>query len=501
MMLAGEHGLPLRQQIPSMLKWVECHQAYLDFNSVLFDVYEGELLKYIQADLRKQLSEQSYAQVAHRIAPINVLVKVVDKLSKIYQQDPSRSVERPKVDGASEPENDQRDEDSELLAWYAEKMSVNHKMNVANEFFNLFKASLVQPYVHRGVPSLRIIPNDRFIVMSTDPVEPTRPTHVIIPYGTKEKCTTNPRSKAETYRTVRVYHAHTDMEFLIFNSDQEVEIEDMRALGNEDGVNIFGRLTFTYVNRSNNLLIPKADRDGFQITKLIPILFSDLNFAVMFQAFSIIYGINIDEQVMTMAPNSFWRFKSDDKAEGKAEIGTIKPEVDISEVIELIRTIFSLWLNTKGIQAGAVGQADGNNFASGISKILDEMDTSEDRQRQVSFFKTGEQDLWDLILNYMHPVWVKSGMIENKATFSADASVKTNFAEQVPTFGRGKLVEDLDKEVGAGFMPRSEAIHRLNPHKTEKELVTYMARIDNERIEIVDMDKPADEEDDDDDQS
>jgi len=464
--------MSLESLIPSFLAHIERHSEYLAFNSILFDVYEGELKKYVEADLRQQLSGQSFEQARHRIAPVNLTKKIVDKLSKIYQQSPARNVQ------------DGTDKDQELLTWYEDRLKFDRKMNGANEFYNLFGATLIQPYAHQGIPKLRAVPNDRFLPFSIDDVDDTIPTHLIFMHGTKSYRTKKANGEyttREQYEDLPVYHVWSDTEFIVINSRGDIDSEEMARLGNPEGINLLGALPAIYINRSETLLIPKADIDGFTMTKLVPILLSDLNFAVMFQTFSIIYGINLDEENLKLAPNVFWRFKSDNKTEGKAEVGTIKPEVDINDVLGLIQSEFVLYLNTRGIKAGAVGNLTTENLASGVAKLLDEMDTSESRQEQSTVFQDSEQELWDLVLNRYNPYWIKAGLISSTQQFTSSASVLTNFAEQVPLTRRGDVVKDQESEVKAGFTTRRRAIKRLNPKMTEAEIDELMEEIDEEQ--------------------
>jgi hypothetical protein len=200
----------------------------------------------------------------------------------------------------------------------------------------------------------------------------------------------------------------------------------------------------------------------------------------MYQCFSIVYGVDIDSEKLERSPNAFWILKSDD-ASKKPSVGQIKPQVDISQTLELVKSELILWLETKGIKAGAVGQLTGQNFASAVSKIVDEMDTVEDRKKQVVLFQAAEQQLWNLILNYMHPVWAKAGIIENKKLFNPKAEIKIEFPEQIPLITRDELVQGQKIEVEAGFTSRKRAIRRLNPSMKPSEIDELISEIDEER--------------------
>jgi len=451
--------MALKDQIKPITEFISSKKEYLQHNEDLFTIYEGDLLSFVEKALKEQLNEQSYEQARGRIAPINILKRIVDKLSKIYQQNPSRHV----IDGS--------EADSELLKWYENSFKIDQKMNVCNEFFNLFKTSLIQPYLHNRIPQLRVIPSDRFLPYSDDNVDPTNPTAIII-YDRESVDSAGNRTK--------VYYIFTDTEFLIFNDKGEILYDEMAEFGNPEGINEIGKIPFIYVNRSNNLLVPYQDTDTKRLTVLISVLLSDLNLGVLFQSYSILYGINVQSHNLSFNPNAFWILENEDP-EKKPEIGMIKPQIDIDAVLGLIQSELSFWLNSRGIRPGSIGELTNTNFSSGISKMIDEMDAFEERKKQVDFFTDAENSLWDLIFNYMNPYWVKNNMIDTKHLFTPTADVQINFAPQVPMLQRADLIKELKEELSAGFTSRRRALQQLNPKLSEEEIDDLIAEIDGER--------------------
>lgn len=436
------------QDVPEI---VRSRSAELQFNAEAIDIMDGNLSPYLDKLLQQQLSLQSYWQAKQRMSPINVLPKIIDKLTNIYQTSVIRTTDK---------ESDQK-----LVDYYVKQVDMNSQLNCANELFNLCGATLLQPYVYNMKPYLRPIPNDKFVVYSENHVQPNKPTHVILIYGPPEK---------------KIYWVFSAEE--IYATDgRDILIDLMRAKGMESTVNEIGRLPFTYVNSAKYKLCPTPDQDGLTICKLLPVMITDLNHAAMFQCFSILYMINATDQALQYAPNAVWQLNTNPATPDlKPEIGSIKPQVDYDQVLKLIESQLSMWLGTKGIRASTIGGLTQENFASGVSKIIDEMDTFESRQKQVNYFTNGEADMWDLIANYLHPYWVSTGQIENVGMFSPNAQVATTFAVQLPMQSRGQVVKDLQTEVAAGFISRQRAIAKLNPQMTEKEIAELITEIDEE---------------------
>lgn len=448
--------MTLRAQMKLLTDVYSGLKDLIDHNHELLDIHEGNLLKYIDKDLAAQLSPQSYKACRHRLAPINLLQKIVDKSATIYQPGPARRIE-----GSAK--------DKELFDWYVEQMNPNEAMGDAADLMTMCKASLLQPFPHHGKPRLRAIQNDHFFVLSNDKVDPMSPTHVV----TFDQCATD-AAKVD-------FRAYTKDEFLAFNSAGEIDVETMMAVDNLDGLNPYGVLPFVYATASRFRLTPTPDSDILTMTKLIPILFTDLNYAVMYQAFSIMYGIDIDDAGIVMAPNAFLRFKSDPNTDKTPELGQIKPQVDIDPVLGLIQTELALWLNSRGIRPGAVGQLSGDNFANGISKMIDEMDTVEARRWLTDIFTKIEAEMWNLVMHKLHPVWVDRGWVEDRGLFSPEAKVEVVFNPQLPMVSRTTQLNDAKLAIDSGLSTRTDELKAMHPLKSDEEIAELERRIDDEK--------------------
>lgn len=432
-------------------EYVRSYANEMQFNIELMDIYEGNLSRYILNDLKAQMSPQTFKQAQFRLAPINILPKIIDKLTNIYQTSVTRLTDN---------ESDQK-----TLDWFVDEMDVNNILNCANEIFNLTGAALIQPYANNSEPYLRVIGPGTYVPYSDSLVTPEKPTEIILCHKMNGR---------------NIYWVYSDV--AIYAVDDEGKIlKDLMTQKNMDGTNPIGKLPFVYVNSSKYRLMPCPDIDGLKIVKLLPLMLSDLNYAAMFQCFSIIYGINVDEEDLKMAPNAFWRFKSDLTNDKKPEIGVLKPQVDYTQVLSLIQSQLSMWLGTKGIRASSVGSVSVDNFASGISKVIDEMDTYEAREKQIDYFEHAEDELWELVLKDLYPYWIKTNQVKDIGSFSLDAEVEVKFTVQLPLQTRGQVVKDLQLEVAAGFTTRERAIAELNPQLTSQQITSLLQEIEMER--------------------
>jgi len=363
------------------------------------------------------------------------------------------------------------DSDKALFADYEKWLDVNSVMTDACDLYALADSCALQPYVYKGKPRLRAIPNDRFFVVSVNGIDPmSEDIFVTFEKGDNGEM---------------VFYCYSDTEFLIVDSNEMIR-SDLMAKYDASGINPFGTIPFIYANASRFRLMPSGDKTKLCMSILIPVLLTDLNFAVKFQAFSILYSIDLDEQEVKLSPNALFRLKSDrTNPNSKPEIGSIKPEIDITEVLGLIQAEISLWLNSMGIRPGAVGQLTEDSFASGVAKIIDESDTYDVRLELSDYFGCIEEITWQKIMYNMHPVWVKQMAIENVTQlFTPQLEVQTIFALTAPTKDRAKLVKEVKDELEAGFITRMMAMKKLHPDLSDKEIEDLIIEIDSEKAAL-----------------
>ena len=198
--------MSLQSEAKELVKYTIHQKETLEHNKILFNIHEGNLMPYIMEDLKAQLNPKSYEIARLRIVPINVLKRIIDKLSKIYAKAPLRTI------------NKGVEKDKELLDYYSESMNPNVVMSIANAMFNLCKNTFIEPFMDNGAPKLRVLPSHMFTVFSENSTNPLRPSHLV-------------KIMREFKRmdgvTDTLYYLYTDKEFLAVNKEGEPVLEIM----------------------------------------------------------------------------------------------------------------------------------------------------------------------------------------------------------------------------------------------------------------------------------
>lgn len=436
----------LRDRRKEIIDYVKANADFLNTNNEALNIYEGNLLPYIDKILQSSLSANYYNSIKDRVLPINILQRFIDKVSATYSKSPSRT------------SDDAREQ--EFVDFYKEALDIDQSGYIADAYSNLFKGFAWEPYVDKnGKPAIRELPFNSFIVMSDSAVNPEEETIFIKLMGKKNE---NEDSM--------LLHVYTNEEFDAFYLNGA---EASEYLIENQGINVIGTIPFVYGKRQKNRLLPVLDSDMLKIAKAIPVMLTDAAGAQMFQCFSILYGVDVNFDNARMSPNVIWSLKSDRESDKTPQVGTIKPEADTQKVIDFVMTIFTLWLETKGVRVGSMGQVSGTNAASGIAKVIDELDVYEIIKRQQEWFEKDESELWNLKLPKIHNYWIKSGMVNPSKVpglMPDELDIEVEFEDPKPLKSRMEEITEIKAEIELGTMTMEQAIKLLHPEYDDSKI-------------------------------
>jgi hypothetical protein len=438
----------LHQKRAKIIDYVRSYAKFLETNKEALDIYDGNLKPYIDQIMASSLSATYYHAIKDRILPINILQRYVNKVSTTYTKPPRREVEDEAL--------------KEYLDFYEDAFSINSSGNIADCYSNLFKGFAWEPFIDKdGKPSLRELPFDRFLVMSESESNPEEETIFIKIMG-----------KRGQNEDDILLHVYTDTEFDAFYLSGE---EATEYLIENQGLNLYGVIPFVYGKRQKHKLIPTIDSDMLAISKAISVMLSDQAGAQMFSCFTILYGIDVDAENLTLSPNAFWSLKSDKESDKTPSVGALSPTSDSAKVLDFVANVFVIWLETKGIRVGSLGNLSGGSMASGISKIIEEMDVYEVKKKSMEWFKKDEQELWNKKLPKIHNFWIASGMVDPSTvppmiSDVENVKVEVEFEAPKPMLSRSEEIANVKAELEIGTMTIEAAIKALHPDASEDDI-------------------------------
>ena len=452
--------MSLVEQIPQILKHIKDNSEFIRYNEKIFNITEGDLASYAVEYLRETtVSKRALKESIQRLAPINILSRLLAKLTKIYSGEVIRTASSEKY--------------QEVVDFYVKEFDLNQRFSQSNYFYNSTKVSAIEFFDYEQNPYLRVIPSHQFLMYSDNIIFPTMPTVYIKFMGEIYK----DDKRRNTKRKVSLYFVYSDDEFLAIDSDGEIRSE---YVGETMGINSYGTLPVVYVNKSDYLLIPKMDEDLSRMTILFVMLLTDLNYAVKYQAHSILYGINLELNNLDLNPDAFVDLKSDNTGKDP-KIGMIKPEVDIQAVLNLIIAELDAWFESRNIKSSAAGKLNAGNFQSGVAMMIRELDTMEALHDQMKAFQKVESDFW-WKLRDVHNYWVKSGIVRGLPLLGDDFAVVVEYEVPRPQEDDDKKLDRVLKALNK-VMTLDQALKALYPDLPIEEIEKIKIQL-SEGIEI-----------------
>jgi hypothetical protein len=432
-----------------LLKYIEKYAPNLEYSNTIYEILEGALLDYIHKALRQQISGNSFNVAIQRAAPINILIKIISKLSKLYSWPVIRTTDNPI--------------DQELIDYYT-KEGLNLTFQNFNENFNSTKRALIEIYEDDEERKIgfRAIPAKNYLPITYSSVDKTRMSAYV-----------------KIMDNNRLHYIDKDS-FKAFNKNGEPILQDTEA---NLGINPYEVVPAVYQARSDYELIPKDDTDTIPMAILIPLLLTDMNFASMFLSNPIIIGIDIESpENQQLSPNFFWNAKSSSVDGKTGSLSVLKAEPNLDAQMKNAIDQLQLWLSTRDIRPGTVSSTATETFSAAISKIIGEMDTIENINAQKEYMLKAEKDFW-FKLATIHNKIAPTGRIDERRMFTDPASLVVNVNYSEPTIIESKLdkVNRLKTEIDAGLQSKAGALKELYPKETDDQINQRLLEINTDK--------------------
>lgn len=479
---------PLVQMIPDILEYIRNNASQLEFDLRLYRFYEGQITQEVEQSLaREMVSKAAYNRCIQRIPSINIVKKVNDKLSKVYNEPAVRLCENKT--------------DNELMKAISQRAGLESQLITSNRMLNLNRRAALEIYVENEELKLKVLAAHQFLVFSDSVINPNKAT-VFIKLLPKTKhikvVTVDSRgNKTEPYEQVTLvdtFAIYSDNEFMIIDMTGDVRRDLMNEMGATSSVNPFGVIPFVYLNSSKLELLPYPNKTALDIGILIPKLLTDLNYSAQFLSHSVIWTKNANLAGAEINPDAIVNLGDSDSANPSIspEIGTIDPKCDIAGVLQLIEFQVGFYLTTEGLKSSGVGNMDAGQEASGVSKIIDESDATDARKNQMEIYRQVEMDMW-LKIKKMQDYLSKSGNVEEKRLFSEEfpLNMSVRFAEIRPLESEKQKYEKIKIGRDLKLLTRKQALQELYPDLTEDQLMARLTAVEDELMkekeEMMDM--------------
>ena len=421
-----------------------------------YKIFNGQLKEIIRDAIYKEFQlYDTIKEMVNRIVPINITSKIIQKLAKVYSGQVLRAPENPV------------DADKDALEFYEEYLEIDKQMKLANRYFKLFKHVMIEPYFDRyGVPKIRVMPSFTYSLYSDDIIEPNQPTEII------KHLVMTPNDKTKDIH-------------VITNNEEVITVTgDGIVLSSEP--NEYGVSPYTLIKDNDEELLPIQDDDLISMQKCICLLLTDLSYASKYQSWSLFVLIGAKTDRPSFNPNAIIHLERD--ADGNApSLDAIKPTLDSDAMLRQVEALLGMLLTTKSLSIGSVSTTlTTTNTASGVAKILDQAETTEEKTDQVAYFSTAEKSFWYKFAHSILPVWKKNGSIMSDfiKTFTEVFKLAISFPDQSVVASEKDRIETIALKLKNGLISQKLALKETNPEMSEEQLDELQNEINQERAEM-----------------
>jgi hypothetical protein len=464
------------------------------------DIYKDGGKKFLIDQILREFGKDALNEM--RLAPINLLKKIVNKRSSIYKKPPTRTA--------------LNDSDQKLIDHYVESLSMNQLMQKANRYFTLASNTVIYTRPHNGklisnvVPAwlYSVVPDvydktkiEVYIFNSFIEADSTIPLSNV-PSATGQGAnlqtsTEMPGQKIdsaanESELQCRQYIFWTENEHQTRGPKGEKIILDP-AKAEEQFVNPIGRLPVVNLakDRDNEPWATQGE-DMVDLTIAIQMGWTDVLTIAKHQGFSILTIVSEEEpKKLTIGINKAVWLKA--RAQGPApSISYVQGSSPLSEYKELLMDLLGLLLTTNDMDPQSIGGTKSTRtFTSGFHALIAMADNLEATEADKPILLAAEKDQWDVIKKW-HNWMIDSGIEmdeEAKALgrFSDDFEIQIAYADIKPLESEDEVLARIEKERKLELITRRDALKKLYPDLSDKQIDEKLVQLEKEMQAIRDL--------------
>lgn len=456
------------------------------------DIYKDGGRHFLIEQIVREFGREALKEM--RLAPINLLKKIVNKRSNLYKKAPQRKTEL--------------ESDQALVDFYTEELSINELMQKAHRYFTLFSNAVLYPRPDGDKITSEVVPPYLYSIVA-NPVDKTKIDSIVFNAFTEEgRMTPQQNTPAATgqenfslergFTSVkdkvgsneiktderRQFIFWTDMQH--FTTDHDGGLLLPEGITPEEGtVNpIEIKPIVNLAKDRDNETWATQGEDLVDLTIAIQLGWTDLLTIAKHQGFSILTIVSEEEpHKLTIGINRAVWLKQ--RPDGPApSISYVTGNSPLDQYKELLIELLALLLTTNDMDPQAVGgAARGRNFTSGFHALIAMSDTVEAIEADKPFMLNAEKEHWELIKRW-HNWLFDSGMLNLKARalgrFSEDFGISVQYADLTPLVSEDEVIKQVKDLRAEGLLTRRDALKKLNPDLSDDEIEAKLIAIDEE---------------------
>ena len=459
------------------------------------DIYVDGGRKFLIEQIRREFDSKAVNEM--RLAPINILKKIINVQSTLYSGGVIRS-------SAFDNETNQG-----LIDYYVKELKLDQKFQKANRYYNL--SSNVVMYVLPDGDKLKacVVPSYLYSIVPKA-LEPTEiQTYIFNQFVESSQITPNNDLNSATgsqgfsrdvgYKTNGDLVASeekdaTSRNRYIFWSDNEHFTTDQngskfkfdQSSGDEQYINPIGRMPVINIAKDRDAE-PWAQQgeDLVDIALQFQLGWSDIMTTSKMQGFGILTIISPEEPTnLTLGLNKAVWLKQQE-GQQTPSISYVSSNSKISEIKDALMDMLGLILTTNNLSPGSVsGMMQAKNFTSGFQALIESSDLLKSIEEQKPVMRDAEKEFWKVLSlwhNYMFDIGVLNNDAKSLGKFSEDFELSVLYKDVKQLESEQERISAVTSLISLGLMTRQDALKKLNPDLTDDQVTEKLQAIDAEK--------------------
>jgi hypothetical protein len=448
------------------------------------DIYADGGKKFLIEHIKREFGSDAIKEM--RLAPINILKKIINKKSSVYSRSPVRVVEN------------KSPSDQALVDYYVYELGMNELMQKANRYYNLFSNTVLYAVPSGDEIKACVVPPYLYSVMPNK-FDPTELEGYVFNKFTEEDRLFNQDDLLSAtgftgFNRERGSASGTDMiaseervtdegrQYIFWTDQQHFTTDDSGnriifypELGEDQFINPIMKCPVVSINKDRDAQ-PWATQgeDMVDLTLAIQSGWTDLLTIAKHQGFSILTVVSPDEpKSMNIGVNrAVWLKQS--PGQESPSISYVTGNSPLNEYKELLMELLGLLLTTNDMAPGSVsGINNTKNFSSGFQALIEMADTLEALESDKPVLKNAEHEFWEVIAawhNYMFDIGVLNEEAKSYGKFSEDFDVAIYYADMKPIESEQDRITAIKDLSALGLITRADALRKLNPDLTDDQI-------------------------------
>jgi hypothetical protein len=420
-----------------------------------YRIYNGQLKKYLYEIFEKEFkNKKTVKELKERVTPINIVTKIIKKLAAVYD---NGCIRTPIYKDETDQEN---------IDLFSESFNIQSVMQNANAYFKLNKHVALEPYLSSaGIPKLRVLPSHTYSVFSEDENEPNVPTHFV-----KHLRFTNTKEND-------LHEIWTKEFYTLINGEGKII---------QQAENLYKTIPQVYINESLELLYPIKATDIIAVQMVICLLLSDTALAQKYLSWAllVITGVDSDtEKTLDVSAGSIITLPNTFEKGG--DVKFVTPQLNAESVLKIIDELIKYLLYTNNLSTAQATSNQSITSLSGFSKVLDDLVSTEDINKQRSYFINAEKQLWDKFAFNILPVFISQGKVDPyyARVFSSDFGISITFPESKVYYTIKDRIENVKQLLDMNLISKKAALKLIFVDKEDSEIDELLEDFKKENLE------------------